>query len=85
MIRGLALSGALAGALILSTFPLDAARAQVEEDNVVALVNGEAIRQSDMAMFYNSLPEQYRQVPMESLYAQLIEGLVETRLLAHSR
>lgn len=84
MIRGLACAGALAGAIIISTLDADALLAQVEEDGVVALVNGEAIRNSDMTMFYNSLPDQYRQVSMESLYAQLIEGLVETRLLAQA-
>ena len=84
MIRGLARAGALAGAIIISTLDVDASLAQVEEDNVIATVNGEAIRNSDMTMFYNSLPEQYRQVPLESLYAQLIEGLVETRLLAQA-
>ena len=84
MIRGLALAGALAGVFIISTLDADPSRAQREEDNVVARVNGEAIRISDMTMFYNSLPEQYRQVSMESLYDQLIEGLVETRLLAQA-
>lgn len=84
MIRGLARAGALAGVIIFSTIGAVAALAQGAEDNVVATVNGEAIRNSDMTMFYNSLPDQYRQVPMESLYAQLIEGLVETRLLAQA-
>lgn len=84
MIRGLARAGALAGVIIFSTIGAVAALAQGAEDNVVATVNGEAIRNSDMTMFYDSLPDQYRQVPMESLYAQLIEGLVETRLLAQA-
>ncbi len=84
MIRGLARAGALAGAIIISTLDAGASLAQAEEDNLVAMVNGEAIRTSDMTMFYNSLPAQYRQVPLESLYAQLIEGLVETRLLAQA-
>ncbi|MCH7554945.1 MAG: peptidylprolyl isomerase [Proteobacteria bacterium] len=80
MIRGLALVGAFA----LGLFHPDASLAQSVEDPVIATVNGEVIRNSDMTMFYDSLPSQYRQVPMVSLYDQLIEGLIDSRLLAQA-
>ncbi|MCH7943127.1 MAG: SurA N-terminal domain-containing protein, partial [Proteobacteria bacterium] len=80
MIRVLALVGAFA----LGLFHPDASLAQTVEDPVIATVNGEVIRNSDMVMFYDSLPSQYRKVPMVSLYDQLIEGLIESRLLAQA-
>ena len=80
MIRGLALVGAFA----LGLFHPDASLAQTEDDPVIATVNGDVIRNSDMTMFYESLPSQYRKVPMVSLYDQLIEGLIESRLLAQA-
>lgn len=84
MIRVLALTGALAGALTIALAHADATLAQTEEDPVIATVNGEAIRNSDMTLFYNSLPSQYRQVPMVSLYDQLIDGLLDRKLLAQA-
>ena len=80
MIRVLALVGAFAFGLVHPESSL----AQTEEDPAIATVNGEVIRNSDMTMFYESLPSQYRQVPMVSLYDQLIEGLIESRLLAQA-
>ena len=85
MIRVLALVGAFA----LGLFHPDASLAQTVDDPAVddpaiATVNGEVIRNSDMVMFYDSLPSQYRKVPMVSLYDQLIEGLIESRLLAQA-
>ena len=80
MIRGLALVGAFA----LGLFHPDASLAQTEDDPAIATVNGDVIRNSDMTMFYESLPSQYRKVPMVSLYDQLIEGLIESRLLAQA-
>ena len=57
------------------------ARAQTADSSVVARVNGEAITNTDMAMFHESLPAEYRQVPLETLYGQLLEGLIERKLL----
>ena len=84
MIRGLALSGALAGVFAIGLSHAELSLAQTEKDPTIAIVNGEVIRNSDMTMFYDSLPSQYRQVPMVSLYDQLIEGLIDSRLLAQA-
>jgi peptidyl-prolyl cis-trans isomerase C len=80
MIRVLALVGAFA----LGLFHPGSSLAQTTDDPVIATVNGDAIRNSDMTMFYDSLPSQYREVPMVSLYDQLIEGLIESRVLAQA-
>ena len=80
MIRVLALVGAFA----LGLFHPGSSLAQTTDDPVIATVNGDAIRNSDMTMFYDSLPSQYREVPMVSLYDQLIEGLIESSVLAQA-
>ncbi len=51
------------------------------EDAVVATVNGQKIRQSDVAQLYNALPGQYRQLPIEFLQDQLVERLVDQKLV----
>lgn len=75
---------ALAGALMIGLLYVATSLAQTEEDPVAAIVNGEAIYSSDLTVFYNSLPQQYREAPMAALYDQLVEGLIETRLLAQA-
>ncbi|NDH64712.1 MAG: peptidylprolyl isomerase, partial [Alphaproteobacteria bacterium] len=51
------------------------------EDAVVATVNGQKIRQSDVSQLYNALPGQYRQLPIEFLQDQLVERLVDQKLV----
>lgn len=51
------------------------------EDAVVATVNGQKIRQSDVSQLYNALPGQYRQLPMEFLQDQLVEQLIDRKLV----
>ena len=56
----------------------------VTGDRVVATVNGDAILASDVAAMYRSLPAQYQQVPMESLFPQMIDNLVSRKLVAEA-
>ncbi len=51
------------------------------EDTVVATVNGQKIKQSDVLALYNGLPGQYRQLPIEFLQDQLVERLVDQKLV----
>ncbi len=51
------------------------------DDAVVATVNGEKIHQSDVSQLYNALPGQYRQLPIEFLQDQLVERLVDQKLM----
>ena len=54
----------------------------VDDSAVVATVNGETIRQSDVDAYYESLPAEYRQLPLVFMQDQLVEQLVDRRLLA---
>lgn len=54
------------------------------EDGVVATVNGEEIRGSDVAMLFSSLPAQYRQSTIDTIYPRLVESLVDRKLLAQA-
>ena len=54
----------------------------LKADVVVATVNGEPITGSDVTLLFKSLPEQYGQFPMATLYSKLVEQLVNRKLLA---
>jgi peptidyl-prolyl cis-trans isomerase C len=53
-----------------------------ESKTVVATVNGQAITAGEVATFYQNLPPQYQQIPMAEIYQQLIERLVDQKLVA---
>ena len=49
---------------------------------IVAVVNGETIRRSDLNWARARLPEQYRSLSMEKLFQPLLNQLVRTKILA---
>jgi peptidyl-prolyl cis-trans isomerase C len=51
------------------------------EDTIVARVDGQPIRRSDVLSFQRSLPAQFQQVPIEALLEPIVERLVSQRLL----
>ena len=51
---------------------------------VLVTVNGYSIMSSDVRSFYESLPPQYRQVPLEQLRDQLVERMIDQRLIAEA-
>ena len=53
------------------------------EDPVVARVDGSEIRRSDLAIATESLPPQYRQMPMQMLYQPLLNQMIDRRLIAN--
>jgi peptidyl-prolyl cis-trans isomerase C len=53
------------------------------EDPVVATVDGAQIRRSEVEAAARSLPEQYRQMPLEMLYGVLLDRVIDFRLLAN--
>ena len=75
---------AIAVTLVLGVAYAGVSRGQTAGDGVVAIVNGDAIPGAYMTMFYESLPARYRQLPMETLYSQLLDGLVDRKLLAQA-
>ena len=53
-----------------------------EPDPVVATVNGDEIRLSDVGFAHENLPDQYRQIPLNAVYRLLINSLVNAKLVA---
>jgi peptidyl-prolyl cis-trans isomerase C len=53
-----------------------------ESNPVVATVDGTEIRKSEIDAALETLPEQYRQMPVEMLYDPLLQRVIDTRLLA---
>lgn len=51
-------------------------------DPVVASVDGTPIHRSEVARFQESLPEQYRTMPLEAVFEPLLNRVIDTRLLA---
>lgn len=51
------------------------------EDTIVARVDGQPIRRSDVLSFQRSLPAQFQQVPIEALLEPIVERLVSQKLL----
>lgn len=59
-----------------------AAAAPADADPVVAVVNGEAIRASDIVYLYQTLGEGVRQMAFELLYPQLLTSAIERKAAA---
>jgi peptidyl-prolyl cis-trans isomerase C len=53
-----------------------------DESPVVAKVDGAEIRRDEVEGIYQSLPEQYRQMPLEMVFDPLLQRAIDTRLLA---
>ncbi|MEP4379131.1 MAG: peptidylprolyl isomerase [Alphaproteobacteria bacterium] len=58
--------------------------ADVPDDPVVALVDGFEIRQSDVAVAFQRLPEQFRQAPIGQIFTQLVQQLVDGELIVQA-
>jgi peptidyl-prolyl cis-trans isomerase C len=59
-----------------------AAQEDPPEDSVVARINGAEIMLSDVVAFHDTLPDQYRALPLEALYPALIERMIDFSLIA---
>ncbi len=79
--KPLFLAAVLAAILTAGSGPVLAQDDQAVEDRLVATVNGHEIRQSDVAIAYQRLPQQYQQIPISALFPQLVEQLVTNRLM----
>jgi peptidyl-prolyl cis-trans isomerase C len=53
----------------------------VPNNPVVAVVDGFEIRQSDVAIAFQRLPEQFRQAPVGQVFTQLVQQLVDGQLI----
>ncbi len=52
------------------------------DDPVVARVDGQAIRRSEVLAFQRALPPQFQQVPIEALLEPIVDRLVSQKLIA---
>lgn len=77
--------GIFAAAIAVSVavgLPASAQDKAAASDPVVATVNGAKIFRSDVETARLQLPEQYRNLPMEQLFAPLVNQLVRSKLMA---
>lgn len=79
--KHLFLIAATASLLALAPQPAPAQTDAGSDNPVVATVNGHEIRQADVAAAFDRLPQQYQQIPMSTLFPQLIEQLVTGHLM----
>ena len=61
--------------------PAHAAPAAPLKDPVVASVNGQPIKLSELEVAQQALPPQYRNVPLQSVYAALLDRIVDSKLV----
>ncbi len=57
---------------------------QTADDPIIARVDGGVIHQSELLAALETLPEQYRQMPVPVLFPQLLDQLISRRLLANA-
>ncbi len=78
-----ATSFALSAAIGLGAIAIaNGAVAEEFKDPVIARVNGDAIYKSEVLMFFQSLPDQYKQMPIGVLFPQLRAALVDRRIIS---
>ena len=68
-------------ATALAAVTLAAPAGAQTEDPVVAVVNGTQIKRSDLEAAQQSLPDQYRQMPLDMLYDPLLDRVIDSQLL----
>ncbi len=60
--------------------PAAAAPATVK-DPVVAIVNGQQVRLSELEIAQQSLPQQYRSMPLQAVFPALLERIIDSKLV----
>ena len=70
-------------ALLLFTGSLSAQSIKNKAGNatVLATVNGEEITQADIDLFYQELPDQMKQIPVEQVQNQILDRLIDQQLI----
>jgi peptidyl-prolyl cis-trans isomerase C len=51
------------------------------KDPVVAIVNGQQVRLSELEVAQQALPPQYRNVPLQSVYPALLDRIIDSKLV----
>jgi peptidyl-prolyl cis-trans isomerase C len=70
-------------ALLIFTGSLSAQSIKNKAGNaiVLATVNGEEITQADIDLFYQELPDQMKQIPIEQVQNQILDRLIDQQLI----
>ncbi|MBM3648946.1 MAG: peptidylprolyl isomerase [Alphaproteobacteria bacterium] len=55
--------------------------AQPLKDPVVAIVNGQPIRLSELEVAQQSLPQQYRNMPLQAVFPALLDRIIDSKLV----
>jgi peptidyl-prolyl cis-trans isomerase C len=61
--------------------PAAAAAPTAVKDPVVAVVNGQQIRLSELEIAQQSLPQQYRSMPLQAVFPALLERIIDSKLV----
>src|ERR1700748_842801 len=54
------------------------------DDPIVARVNGQVIRRSEIELAYRGAPPQIQQTPFQQVYPQLLSSIINAELLAQA-
>ncbi len=55
-----------------------------EQSPVLATVDGQNITQAEVEQFYQELPEQMKQIPLEQVQTQILDRLIDQRLVVNA-
>src|SRR4029077_17483012 len=55
--------------------------AQPLKDPIVATVNGQPIRLSELEVAQQSLPQQYRNMPLQAVFPALLDRIIDSKLV----
>ena len=78
----LPLIGAVALAQTPAPAPVQKNPAAMPGTTVVATVNGAPITAAEVMVYYETLPQQYQQIPIEKIYKQVLERVIDQKILA---
>ena len=70
--------------LFALAFAATAAAQSSLDDGVAAIVNGEKIAHADVRAIYDNLPDRYRSKPLATLFDQIVDQLVERKVVAQA-
>ncbi len=81
LVLALALAAPLSAHAAVEPAPSLQLAPSASDDPVVAKINGAEIHKSDLLAAQKQLPQQYQAVPLEAIYPQLLDQVVNNRLL----
>lgn len=61
--------------------PQPQAQAQPLKDPIVARVNGQPVRLSELEIAQQALPQQYRNMPLQAVFAALLDRIIDSKLV----